>query len=93
MAYFPNGDSGERYQEGVCNHCAHSAGEGPDDSLCPVWELHLLYSYSQSTEMEGALNVLIPEEGIHPQLCRMFHPTSEADEYYAKEYIRTGRIR
>ena len=73
MAYFPNGTSGEMYEETYCAKCAHSNFEDQDGPMCPVWTLHMLFNYEDG-DVKTCLDILIPmdDEGLYPKECKMF---------------------
>jgi len=72
MGYFSNGTEGGLYQEEYCSHCKHWGEEG-----CPVWGLHLEYSYKLCNEPDSFLDALIPRnhEGCYNEKCLMFIPS------------------
>ena len=67
MAYFPNGTSGEIFQNRQCSKCVH--GQSAD---CAVWTAHLLHNYEK--DKRPVLDILIPmdADGIYPLDCEMF---------------------
>jgi hypothetical protein len=78
MAYFPNGTSAGIYEETYCCHCLH---QKPDDGGCPVMMAHFFHNYDAVGEnankpLSNVLNALIPMDGIEPQRCKMFVPSS-----------------
>jgi len=74
MGYFSNGTEGMLYQEEYCAHCEHDKNED-----CPVWGLHLLYSYKLCNSPDNWLDVLIPrnKEECYNEKCRMFIEETE----------------
>jgi hypothetical protein len=67
MAYFANGTEGLDYQDRYCMRCRNwgrdelSAASG--EPGCPIWDLHLLYSYEEANSNSNAkmmLDTLIP---------------------------------
>jgi len=74
MGYFPNGTSGEMYEEEYCYQCVNwrdlADGRGPG---CPVMDLHLFYNYAECNKPDSFLHQLIPrdEEGFNLE-CSMF---------------------
>ena len=70
MGYFSNGTEGDFYQEEYCEKCEHGNGE------CPVWLLHLTYSYKLCNTPDSFLDELIPRsrEGCYNEKCKMFVP-------------------
>jgi len=77
MGYFSNGTEGLVYQEDYCFNCVHDINEG-----CPVWNLHLMYSYELANKPGSFLDELIPKskEGCYNEECRMFIPKSKEVE-------------
>jgi len=75
MAYFPNGTSGLMFVESNCIDCVHwkdlddGRGEG-----CPVYDLHLLYSYELCNEQEHPGKVMLDTLITPDMTCTMFHP-------------------
>lgn len=71
MAYFGNGTEGLMYQEEYCFKCKNFRGSG-----CPIWDLHLLYSYKLCNSRsigKKMLDILIPKEkGLIAGKCSMF---------------------
>lgn len=71
MAYFPNGVSGEAYEDHYCSNCIfQQTAKGP----CPIWEAHLLYNYQECNKPESILHMLIPrsKDGLSNEQCRFF---------------------
>lgn len=61
MAYFPNGSSGEIFD----NQCAECPlGQGP----CPIAAVQLLYNYDQlgdrQEKLQAAMTILVDDNGI-----------------------------
>lgn len=77
MAYFPNGTSGEMYEDEYCSRCVH--GEDGGAGSCAVWLAHFLYNSDNSKRK--VLDVLIPmkEGGIYPAQCAMFRERLKVD--------------
>ena len=78
MAYFPNGSSGERYQEQWCYRCVHDCGD--DEPTCPVWFAHLCWNYDacNQADVKMLLEAMIPtKENGFPDKCRMFISTGD----------------
>ncbi len=75
MGYFPNGTSGEYYQDQWCEHCKHWPPD-PEDGMCPVWQIHLEHNYDQvqNEKLASILGALIPTKEIENLECKMFMP-------------------
>lgn len=89
MAYFSNGTEGLIYQETYCWRCQNwgkdKLSEKSGGPGCPIWDLHLLYSYEECDSDSNAkkmLDTLIPmvehtfSDGITGEIagkCSMFH--------------------
>lgn len=73
MAYFPNGTSGDIFEEENCDRCVHQ-NHDIKSPCCPVWELHMHWNYGQNDDKEKnfALEMFIPMEGLFPKKCLMF---------------------
>ena len=71
MGYFSNGTEGLSYQEEYCFRCVHDINED-----CPVWGLHLQYSYKLCNEPDNFLDELIPRssDGLYNEKCKLFIP-------------------
>lgn len=69
MGYFSNSTEGMFYQEEYCEKCEHGRGDN-----CPVWSLHLLYSYKLCNTPDNFLDDLIPRnhDGCYNEKCKMF---------------------
>lgn len=72
MGYFPNGTSGQIYQEQYCANCLHDVHKD-----CAVWLAHLVTKYcdkdGQTSEAGKVLNFLIPnDDAIGCKKCTMF---------------------
>lgn len=71
MAYFPNGTSGQMYQEQYCDNCIHDKNND-----CPILLLHLLWNYDQQEDetKRRTLETFIPstEDGLSAEQCTMF---------------------
>ena len=87
MAYFPNGTSGDVYQERWCYRCVNWV-EDPDDEGnwgCIVLDLHMAWNYEQCRKtprariMKQALEHFIPSKDGDPQKCNMFIVRATAD--------------
>jgi hypothetical protein len=88
MAYFANGTEGLDYQERYCMRCRNwgidKLSENSGEEGCPIWDLHLLYSYEECNSTSNAkmmLDTLIPmidytaKDGVNyhmPGECSMF---------------------
>lgn len=77
MAYFPNGTTAEIAQEEYCLKCLHGQDE---EKGCPVWDLHFHWNYDAvgadaDADKKLALDMLWPQDGLHPGDCRMFVQT------------------
>ena len=68
MGYFSNGTEGLCYQEDYCFRCVHDINED-----CPVWLLHLIYSYKMCNEPDSFLDVLIPrsKDRLYNEQCKL----------------------
>lgn len=80
MGYFSNGSEGSSFKSQYCSKCVHRNGN--DDSGCPVWLSHLLFSYklcnAKDSEGKQILDILIPMEGAFNTGCAMFHEAKGA---------------
>ncbi len=67
MGYFPNGTSGQMYEEQYCNRCVNCDG-------CWIWMIHLSRNYEDSGKPDSILHVLIPrtEDKLGNEQCVMF---------------------
>jgi len=63
MGYFPNGTSGQIFEEEFCDHCLHNEG------ACPVWTAHMIYNYDECNNPNSILHMLIPKDC---STCNMF---------------------
>ena len=75
MAYFPNGTAGDMFVENTCVDCVHwrDLGDGRGHG-CPVFDLHLLYSYELCNDKKHPGKVML-DTLITPAFeCAMFHP-------------------
>lgn len=70
MGYFPNGMSGEYYQEQYCSRCLNEDAEA--ERWCPIWNWHLLHNYEECNKPDSWLHKLIPRDGVHNGQCVMF---------------------
>ncbi len=100
MGYFSNGDEGYYYEEKYCSNCVHQ-GDLEVGPMCPVWGLHLSWSYEQDVnnkDTEGAtpagvkriaLSTFIPQQkdGIFNDECRMFHRKPEGEQLSMAEML------
>ena len=70
MAYFPNGASGDHYEERYCLRCVHL--DGKDGMGCPVWNLHKDAGFLKVPRV--VLDALIPMDAdrVYPEECAMF---------------------
>ena len=76
MGYFPNGSSGDRYEQEWCENCLHGQGEEGND--CAVLVAHALRNYDDCNDKESPLHVLIPRDKYGGNLkCEMFHRVPE----------------
>jgi len=73
VGYFSNGTEGDIYRAQWCERCAND-GDGKHEIGCAVMDAHLFYNYDQFADdkLKGALEALIPREGIYNGQCRMF---------------------
>ncbi len=103
MAYFPNGDSGLFYKENFCFKCINwiDKNDGRDFG-CPIWDLHLSYSYELCNSKSIAkkmLDLLIPMKECEYCECSMFQkkkcvqaqqPVTDVNEVGGKNEIKKG---
>ena len=70
MAYFSNGSAAQDYETKYCFHCVHMDKTG----ACPVWDIHLLHSYTATGDVKNILEDLIPTSkgGLFADQCKMF---------------------
>ena len=75
MGYFSNGTEGTNYMETYCFNCVNWK-EDDYGTSCPVWDLHIRYSYElcNNKENEGKqmLDYLIPIKACKNLECKMF---------------------
>jgi hypothetical protein len=73
MGYFPNGMSGEYYQEQYCHRCINEDAE--NERWCPIWNWHLLHNYEECNKPDSWLHKLIPrtKDDVGNGQCVMFH--------------------
>jgi len=76
MAYFSNATEILLYEETYCWKCKNfrdlKDGRG---NRCPIWDLHLTYSYELANSKSKAkkmLDFLIPYKNCEPKQCSMF---------------------
>lgn len=80
MAYFPNGTSGEIFQNENCAYCSQwkdreeYPGEGEG---CPVYDVHFLGDY-QNEDVAPLLDLLIQDDEKRGPICNLFTPENEA---------------
>lgn len=86
MGYFSNGTEGMMYEEQYCSRCVHQDADGAG---CPVWNLHLDYSYELCNDKQHPgkvmLDTLIPPDKQHPAFngqCAMFHASAADDDLF-----------
>jgi hypothetical protein len=67
MGYFPNGTSGEMYEEEYCSKCLHFGD-------CAVMEAHFIHNYEECNNPDSILHILIPldKDLVHNEKCSMF---------------------
>jgi hypothetical protein len=70
MGYFPNGTSGDAYEEQYCSRCVH---QKMFDGGCTVFLAHLLHNYDECNKPDSILHMLIPRDGIENKQCTMFY--------------------
>jgi len=70
MGYFPNGTSGELYQDEFCSRCLFSNRR--EGISCPIWRLHLVHNYDECNKPDSFLHALIPRDGIDNERCKFF---------------------
>lgn len=98
MGYFPNGMSGEYYQEQFCSRCINE--DAAAERWCPIWNWHLLHNYEECNKPDSWLHKLIPrtDDGFNGQ-CVMFverepvkpdelPPRSTAADIHSMEQLR-----
>lgn len=90
MGYFANGTEGAMFEETWCQNCVHYDPNVGVDPPCPVWMMHLLYSYDLCSKKEDPgkviLDALIEQkmvkasDGIDAFVneCRMFYSANGA---------------
>lgn len=84
-AYFPNGTCGEGYQDSYCFRCRNRIDKKDGRGYgCPIWDLHILYSYQLCNSRSLAkkmLDFLIPiDKKTHsPCQCSMFIPKKSGE--------------
>ena len=83
MAYFPNGTSGEIYQEKYCYQCKNwKLREGIAVESCPILDVHFSVNYSQcrNKDIKRILEMLWPtgKDG-YPGQCSMFEHNGECE--------------
>jgi hypothetical protein len=75
MAYFSNGTEGFEYKKRFCFRCINWR-EDENGWGCPIWDVHILYSYelcNSKSKAKEMLDFLIPMDKEHnPKECRMF---------------------
>lgn len=80
MAYFPNGTSGDWYEQEYCSRCVHgkwlhdATGDVP---MCAVMTAHLIHNYDECNKPGSILHILIPRNGIDNEQCKMFLPVAK----------------
>jgi hypothetical protein len=104
MAYFSNGTEGVGYMEAFCFKCKNwidkKDGRG---SGCPIWDLHLIYSYELCNSKsigKKMLDFLIPADKHHCACkCSMFLSKkgcgiwiNNEKGYCGKKYLGYGKI-
>ncbi len=76
MGYFCNGSAGEGYMSCYCWNCKNWRQKKGELGIgCPVWDLHLLYSYelcNSKSKAKKMLDFLIPWKNSNNQKCSMF---------------------
>lgn len=84
MAYFSNGEEGDRFYMLWCSRCIH--GEDPGEYMetsCPVWLSHILYAYELANKEDDPgkviLDMLIPMDGVFQGKCAMFRPGTKPE--------------
>jgi hypothetical protein len=83
MGYFSNGTEGEDYFDAYCSKCIHDINED-----CPVWQMHLLYSYelcnADKDPGKQMLDMLIPptSDGLYNKRCTMFVARSASGDLF-----------
>lgn len=75
MGYFSNGSEGSAYESKYCENCIHWIADGEGETKgCPVWDVHMLYNYSNMNPVKGFLESFIPQskDGLSNDKCKMF---------------------
>ena len=94
MGYFPNGTSGNAYQERYCERCAHDVNRD-----CAVWLAHLVTEHcdkdGETSEAGKVLDMLIPEteNGIGCKQCKMFIEVPNVQDNSAAPQAQSGAKR
>ena len=80
MAYFPNGESFDRWSAEYRDRCIH--GPEPDGQDCQIISLHWIFNYDQfpehdkiperATAVKSMLDTLVPMDGLWAGQCSMF---------------------
>jgi len=83
MAYFPNGSSGDYYQDKYCFRCLNYIDKGDDRGIgCPIWDAHIITSYDQCKNkgVKEILEILWPtnKDGF-PAECSMYQNNGECE--------------
>ena len=78
MGYFANSDSGMHYEAKYCRRCIHDN----DEVGCPIWNIHMMFNYQDSSDLEVVLEILIPrtEDKLDNAQCTMFVPVERLKE-------------
>lgn len=93
MGYFPNGATGNRYEEEWCRRCIHDGAPEYENGGCVVWCAHLASNYEECNNKGSVLHRLIPRDAKGNNLeCRMFvqrrNARTGSEDYYRNLYHR-----
>lgn len=87
MGYFANGTEGLDYQECYCFRCKnYKIRKGEDYPGCPIWDLHLLYSYDLCNDEDSPGAIMLDtfihrnEDTLENEQCVMFELEKVKDE-------------
>ena len=86
MGYFPNGTSGDCFRDSYCWKCKNWVDKKDGRGFgCPIWDLHLDYSYelcNSKTIAKKMLDFLIPinKKRCYNEECAMFLKKKEMIE-------------
>ena len=91
MGYFPNGTSGDLYQEHICERCRHHPDHDDlEQPSCAVWFAHMERNYKDCNNPDSPLHILIPRNAKgENERCRMFIAKPDAPLFEASSGERT----